>query len=71
MLATRDACDALDTRVDQHYAELKALRGRVNGMRRWEAADDQKAAPAAQDAPGHAQLSRRVVGAPQIPRRNY
>ena len=34
MLATRDAVDGLEARVDQHYAELKMLRGKVNAMKR-------------------------------------
>jgi len=75
MMATRDACDALDQRVDNHYRELRELRGRVNAMRRWEAADAAKAAETApqspQDAPGPREMRTRVVGAPQIPRRNY
>lgn len=50
MLATRDAVDGLEARVDQHYAELRALRGRVNGMRRWEADHDTE--KPAQAAPG-------------------
>jgi hypothetical protein len=44
LLATRDALDGLEARVDNHYRELKELRGRVNAMRRWE--------KAAEDAPG-------------------
>lgn len=73
-MATRDACDALDQRVDNHYRELRELRGRVNAMRRWEKADaeaDQNGQQPAQDAPGALEMRRRVVGAPQIPRRNY
>ena len=71
MLATRDACDALEARVDQHYNELRQLRGKVNGMRRWEKAEaeaDQTAPQTIQDAPGLANGQRRAVG---IPRRNY
>jgi len=74
MMATRDACDALDQRVDNHYRELRELRGRVNAMRRWEKADEQAAGIAPevrQDAPGPTNGQRRVMGAPQIPRRNY
>jgi hypothetical protein len=75
MMATRDACDALDQRVDNHYRELRELRGRVNAMRRWDKAAADEAAQSApqslQDAPGPHEVSRRVVGAPQIPRRNY
>lgn len=37
MMALQDSCDGLEARVEQHYAELKALRGKVNSMRRWEA----------------------------------
>lgn len=73
-MATRDACDALDQRVDNHYRELRELRGRVNAMRRWEKADaeaDQTIVQTSQETAGAAQMSRRVVGAPQIPRRNY
>lgn len=72
MMATRDACDALDQRVDNHYRELRELRGRVNAMRRWEKAEAaETATQTAQDAPGAPQMRTRVVGAPQIPRRNY
>lgn len=38
MIANRDAVEALELRIDQHYAELKALRGRVLAMKRWEKA---------------------------------
>lgn len=73
MIANRDAVDALDARVDQHYAELKALRGKVNAMKRWEAnQDDEKPH---QDAPGSTISApaalRRVVGGPRAPRGNY
>lgn len=71
MLATRDAVDGLDARVDQHYAELKALRGKVNAMRRWEAEADEKAPESHQDAPGASIGRRAVVGAPRLPRGNY
>lgn len=74
MLATQDVCAALDARVDQVYDELRQLRGKVNGMRRWEKAEDaelEKARQTVQDGPGPPQMRQRVVGAPQIPRRNY
>lgn len=74
MLATQDLCGALDARVDQVYDELRQLRGKVNGLRRWEkAADEADSLPqqTRQDAPQARELQRRVVGAPQIPRRNY
>ena len=35
-MACQDAIDGLDARVDQHYAELKALRGKVNSNTRYE-----------------------------------
>lgn len=74
MLSTQDVCAALDARVDQVYDELRQLRGKVNGMRRWEKAADEAdhdAQQPRQDAPQARELQRRVVGAPQIPRRNY
>lgn len=74
MLATQDVCAALDARVDQVYDELRQLRGKVNGMRRWEKAADEadgNGRQPRQDAPRATQMSQRVVGAPQIPRRNY
>lgn len=36
LAATQDQLDALDARVDAHYAELKTLRGRVHAIHRWE-----------------------------------
>lgn len=36
MMAVKDACEGLEARVDQHYSELKALRGAVNGLKRRE-----------------------------------
>lgn len=72
MLATQDLVAGLDARVDQVYAELRQLRGKVNGMRRWEAAqDEQKAPETRQDALGPANVARRAIGAPNVPRRNY
>jgi len=44
MMATRDACDGLEARVDQVYDELKQLRGKVNALKRHEKVAD--------DAPG-------------------
>lgn len=73
MIATRDACDGLEARVERVYAELKQLRGKVNAMKRWEVSqDDEKAA---QDAPG-ATISpparlRAVAGGPKPQRGNY
>lgn len=53
MLATQDVCRALDARVDQVYDELRQLRGKVNGMRRWEKANaDEDTPEPRQDAPG-------------------
>ncbi|HXI65714.1 MAG TPA: hypothetical protein VNH14_14540 [Gemmatimonadales bacterium] len=34
-MATRDALEGLESRVDRHYAELKQLRGQVNAFERW------------------------------------
>lgn len=38
LMATRDAVDGLEARVDRHYDELRALAGRVNAYKRWEKA---------------------------------
>jgi len=46
LMATRDACEALEARVEAHYAELKTLRGRINAFKRWEESHE--------DAPGDA-----------------
>lgn len=59
MLATRDAVDGLEARVDNHYRELKELRGRVNAMRRWE--------KAAEDAPGDESEQAPVSAVPPPP----
>jgi len=44
LMALQNVCDALEERVDQHYAELKKLRGRVYATARFEKASE--------DAPG-------------------
>jgi len=36
MMAVKDACDGLEARIDQHYAELKQLRGVVHSLKRRE-----------------------------------
>lgn len=35
-MTVRDACDGLEARVDQHYAELKQLRGVIHSLKRRE-----------------------------------
>jgi len=74
MLATQDATRALEARIDDYYAELKKLRGRVNAFERWRRHDEveEEGQPAAQPdispraAPPQvtpsSQLSRRFRG---------
>jgi len=50
MLATRDAVDGLESRVDQIYGEVKKLRGIVHGFERWRKRDAE-AEPEATDTP--------------------
>jgi len=46
LMACRDAIDALDARVDLHYAETKSLRGKVHALSRYA----KEAQPAEPDA---------------------
>jgi len=58
LMATRDAVDAIAARVDNHYRELKELRGRINGMRRWEKASE--------DAPGETNVEEPAPTYPHV-----
>lgn len=38
LMATRDAVDGLEARVNKHYEQLQSIAGKVNALKRWEKA---------------------------------